>query len=62
MAFRMFALELQQLLVEKIVIAIAYNGTGLDIVQPVVPFDLGTEKLDPVFCAGAFHTLIPFHL
>ena len=57
---RMLALELQQLLIEEIVIAVADYGAGLHIVQPVVPFDLRPEKLNPILYTISAH-YIPLH-
>ena len=46
MEFRMFPFKLQQLFVKKILVTVADDRPRLDVIQPIMAFDLRTEKLD----------------
>ena len=50
-----FTLQPQQLFIEKVIVAVADDWPRLNIVEPVVPLDLGTKKLDALLYLNPFH-------
>ena len=58
----MLPLQLQQLFVKKIVVAVAYCRTRLDVLKPVMTLNLRTEELDAFPYAFHVHGRPLLHL